>query len=318
MCTKTKTTFGCGHCIKSFEDCGISACTTVDKWKLPKHADCPQCKAAGATLTRGKDGRGRHGRELVRTRDRWRSPSRSPSPDVTTPTSASSTHLSVSPWATTYQQCYSEKEWDTPTRQKADDAWLAEHERRMSDLEEKTSKLTLKTKFSRRSSPTSSYERIMEIDHFDDLEEWEGLEDFEEPRTPTKHRPTYKPRYEYEPSEDSQHYYSTPRQHSRKVSHDSSGSMPRYQESPRARPTPRKTQTFHGPPASEVNLQEIHETKHRCRPRRTMTEPYHPPSCCFDTPISSPILVNGPWIPQYEMIQPLHHEHYYPRTYPVY
>jgi len=94
--------------------------------------------------------------------------------------------------------------------------------------------------------------------------------------------------------------------------------MPHYQESPRARATPRKTKTYHVPAVSEVALQEINDAKHRYRPRRTKTEPYFSQSHCFNTPITSPMLANGPWIPQYEMIQPLHHEHYYPRTYPVY
>jgi len=312
MCTKTKTSFGCGHCIKTLADCDTPRCTTIEKWGILKDIDCPQCKIAGPGLTRGLNGRGRYGREMTRTRDRRRSPLRSASPEVVTPSSASSRHQAVSPWAPTHRARCLEKEWDTPTRQQADDAWLAEHLRRMCDLEEKTSKMSLKSKHSRRSSPVSSYERLIELDEVEEPEE------LEEPRTPTRHKSFHTQSSECEISEDSELYYPTHRHRDRKVSHTSSGSMPHYQESPRARATPRKTKTYHVPAVSEVALQEINDAKHRYRPRRTKTEPYFSQSHCFNTPITSPMLANGPWIPQYEMIQPLHHEHYYPRTYPVY
>lgn len=157
--------------MKVTEPCDSPACTTVDRWKFPKNKDCPRCKAAGEAVTRGKEGHGRHGREIRIRRSRQSSFETLPTPI----SPSGSLNLSVSPWAVS-DRLREEKNWDTPTRRKADDAWLIEHERRLSDLEATASKLCIRDSHSpKRTLSTSSYERIIEADEVGEPEEIESL-----------------------------------------------------------------------------------------------------------------------------------------------
>lgn len=297
MCTKSKTSFGCGHCVKAIQSCGTPQCQTLDKWKFPRNEDCGKCRAAGEVLTRGKDGRGRHGQQQARQKEsRWSSAD-VPVPLIESPGAA---NLAISPWAQKGYQGQQVKIWDTPTRQKADDAWVVEHERRMSDLEETTSILSLKSKSksSRRATPRQSYER--------DIEVTELFEEPEDIRVLTS-RPKQVKFLPYE-IEEASRTLSQPR--NRKVSFESEGSMPYYQEDPR-----RKTHVV--TPHSEYNLSTHHEPR-TPRHSRSKTAPYYPQSCSFESPVPRTYPTQENWTGQYEVVQPVYHDPYYQRSHQVY
>lgn len=303
MCTKTKTNFGCGHCVKALTECNAPLCQTLEKWKFEKMGDCAKCRAAGDAVTRGKDGRGRHGRERVRQQE-----SRQSSSDTyhRTTESPGTAHASISPWAPKTPEVPQQKPWSTPTRLKADEAWLVEHERRMSDLDEKTNKLSLGSNHqsSRRASPRASYERGIEVTELDD--EPEELDVPTGLSNPIRLLP-------YEIEEASKTHS---RHRSRKVSHESEGSMPYYQESPLMTTPRRKTRCV--PPISEHDPHEHYDIHRRSRPHGSKTEPYYSQSCCFESPLSGSPIRQGDWTYQYHSGQPLRRDPYYPTSYPVY
>lgn len=307
MCVKSKTSYGCGHRIKVTEPCGSVDCTTIDRWKFPTNKDCPQCKSGGEAITRGKEGRGRHGREIL-IRESRQSSSDSYGPP--SPSSTGSPHLSISPWACSNRSS-NEKKWDTPTRQMADAAWLVEHERRMSDLEETTSKMSLRPQdnpysTSRTHSARSSYERVIEAD---EVEEPEDMDDIPPPRTKAmKMLP-------YEIAPDSDH--SPSRHRSRKPTNDAQRNPPRRADTmPR---TPHRQ--IHFDHVTQEYLEEPSPQQPIHKSRRSKTEPQYPQACCFDPPVtilpSSP-MVGGHWIDHFEITQPLQHTTYYPKTHQVY
>lgn len=306
MCTKTKNTYGCGHCAKIFEPCRIPGCNEVAKYKMPpRDADCAQCRSAGDTVTRGKDGKGRHAREIRSRR------SSTDSFASSSPASAGIAHMAISPWAANEQSPINMKLWSKPTRRQADDAWVIEHERRMSDLDDKTSKLSLDScrnshQSSRRSSPHSSYERIVEASEVEEPEE------IEPPRSPPKAIQMLP----FEISEDSE--VSRSHRRSRKTSCDSDHSSP-YKTSPDPRTPRRKTRFV--PAISEHDPVDSRQLVHRPRRHGPKTEPYHPhpQSCYFDSPVSGSPIIGGHWESHYQVVHPpLQHDAYYPRTYPVY
>lgn len=303
MCTKTKTSFGCGHCVKTIQDCGIPNCQTLEKWKFPKAMDCAKCLASGDTVTRGKDGRGRHGRERARHEESRQSSSDTYKRGTESPGTA---HMAISPWAPKTPEVPQEKSWNTPTRLKADEAWLVEHERRMSDLDEKTSKMSLgaSRQNSRRASPRASYERGIEV--------IELVDDPEDIESPSKPKPIRLLPYEIEEASK-----TSSRHRNRKISHDSEGSMPHYQESPLLQ-TPRRNKPRFVPPISEHDPHEYHDMHRRAQPHGSKTEPYHPQSCFFESPLSGSPVRQGDWTYQYHSGQPLRRDPYYPTTYPVY
>lgn len=302
MCTKTKTSFGCGHCVKMTEYCGIPNCQTMERWKFPKFMDCGKCRASGQEVTRGRDGRGQHGREIARHKESRRSSADPITPPVDSP---GTPHLTISPWARKTPEIPQEKTWNTPTRQKADEAWLVEHERRLSDLEEKTSKMSLQSsrRGSRRSSPRQSHERVIHVIEVEEPEEIDELPS----RTKTI------PMLPYEIEEASKTYSH---HRGRKASRDSEGSMPHYQESPMIK-TPRR-KTHHVPPISEHDSHEHYETPRKHRHHGSRTEPYYPQSCFFESPMSGSPVVTGEWPQHYQFVQPLQRDPYHPRTYQVY
>ena len=129
MCARTKTSYGCGCAHKTTEECDPRSCTGLARYHFLKEGDCPECKRGGDRVTRGREGKGRYAQELK---------ARNPAPPVTRPPlSPISTNVKTSPWAPPRPR---EREWRSPVRQKADDAWLEEHERRECDLEAKSKK----------------------------------------------------------------------------------------------------------------------------------------------------------------------------------
>lgn len=301
MCTKSKTSFGCGHCVKVIDRCGLQGCTEVVRYKMPdKDCDCSQCKTAGADVTRGREGRGRYARE-IRTRGSRQSSYDSLPPD--------SPHLTISPWHRAEIDC-KEKKWDTPTRRQADDAWIIEHERRMSDLDEKTSNMSINSpresrQKSRRTSPTSSYERVIEADEVEEPEEMQ----------PTPAKPRAIKMLPYEISEESDKSHSRRRSH--KTDRSTQHFMPHYQE---AAITPRRRVRV-APPVSEHDIHESRQLVHIPRGYGSKTEPYRPQpqSCYLNSPVPGSPIEGAHWQGHYAMVRgPLQHDAYYPRQYTVY
>lgn len=305
MCTKTKTSFGCGHCVKTIESCGIPNCQNLEKWKFPRATDCARCRAAGETSTRGKDGRGRHGMEQARHRESRQSSAEAPNPRTA---SSGTANLAISPWARKNPEVPQEKLWNTPTRQRADEAWVVEHERRQSDIEETMSKLSLRStpRGSKKSTPRASRERFIEFTEiFDEPEDLDALP--LQPKT-VKFLP-----YEIE---EASRTNSHSRSRSRKVSHDSEGSMPHYQESPLSK-TPRGKTTRFVPPISEYTP-VTYQDPGRTRQSGVRTEPYYAQSCSFESPMPRSHPTQESWMNQQEAVQAAYRDPYYPRTYPVY
>lgn len=265
--------------------------------------DCGKCRASGQALTRGKDGRGRHGREQARYQESRQSSADAPNPVHEGP---GTPHMTVSPWARKSPQIPQEKSWSTPTRRKADDAWIVEHERRMSDLDEQASKMTLKptSRRSRRTTPRESYERVIEVSEL--VEEPEEIDVL-----PSQPRSVNLLPYEIEEASKTHSH-----RRSRKVSHDSEGSMPYYQEMPLIK-TPRR-KTHHVPPVSEHNPHEYQDVRRSPRHAVAKTEPYYPQSCSFEPSLVASPPHYGGWMHQYEAVQPMYRDPYYPRSHQVY
>lgn len=300
MCTKSKTSFGCGHTFKVTEGCGVPNCNDIAKYKMPdKDCDCTPCKIAGANATRGREGRGRHARE-IRTRD-----SRQSSYDSLTPDSP---YLAISPWSPADPLDFKEQKWHKPTRRQAEDAWVIEHERRMSDLDEKTSRMSLSPRReyqrrSKRTSPTSSYEHIIEADEVEEPEEFE--------LTPNKTRAIKMLPHEIHDNSVKTSSY----RRSRRTGYATQHGIPYGQEAP---VTPRR-QTRVPPPVSERDAYETRQLVHI--PRGRDTEPHHiyPQSCYLNSLASGSSILGYHGQSHYEVIQhPLQHDAYYPRQHTVY
>ena len=265
-----------------------------------KDCDCAQCKSGGDNVTRGREGRGRYARE-IRTRE-----SRQSSYDSTPPDSP---HLTISPWLPADPLDSIEHKWYKPTRRQADDAWVIEHERRMSDLDEKTSKISMSPprdspRSSRRTSPTSSYEYIIEADEVEEPEEIE-------------YQPTMPRAIKMLPYEISEGpVKSDTRCHGRKSSYSSQHVLSYPKEAPI---TPRRHPRY-APPVSDRDAYESRQLIPIPQRYGSKTEPYspHPQSCYFNSPVSGSPMMGAHWQARYETVQhPLHHNAYYPRMYPV-
>ncbi|OAL30605.1 hypothetical protein AYO20_08692 [Fonsecaea nubica] len=128
MCVRTKTSYGCGCEYKTTAKCHSSHCLGLERYHYPKSGDCRACKEAGSAVTRGRDGQGRYGQEINRRRhsreDDEASIDELPGNDEVGD--------GISPWAPPSAR---EKEWNSHSRQKADDAWLQEHAERNLDLQ---------------------------------------------------------------------------------------------------------------------------------------------------------------------------------------
>lgn len=133
MCVRTKTSYGCGHEYKTTNECGDSRCTSIERYHYPKSGDCRGCKRGGEVVTRGREGRGRYAREICR-RPHDQSEQREPLVEITGNAERRSLDVGagISPWAVSQG---SGKDWGSPTRLKADTAWLEEHVERNTDLQ---------------------------------------------------------------------------------------------------------------------------------------------------------------------------------------
>jgi hypothetical protein len=129
MCVRTKTSYGCGCEYKTDADCHSSQCLGLERYHYPRGGDCKACKEAGNGLTRGRDGKGRYGQELIRRTQSRQEDVESP---VETLPEAADVGNGVSPWAPPSTR---EKDWVSHSRQKADNSWLEEHAERNIDLQ---------------------------------------------------------------------------------------------------------------------------------------------------------------------------------------
>lgn len=150
MCARTKTSYGCGCYHKSTQPCHSRLCNDIARYHFLKEGDCPDCKRGGDRVTRGREGKGRYAQEIKL---------RNAAPPVTRPPlSPISANFKAGPWAPAPPRPR-EKEWHSPVRRKADDAWLEEHERRQQDLDAKSQKCSSRGSQSSPSSPTRDYAR---------------------------------------------------------------------------------------------------------------------------------------------------------------
>lgn len=169
MCTRTKTSYGCGCRHKSTTECYSSSCTGLTRYHFVKEGDCDECKRGGDRVTRGKEGKGRYARELKL--------SNAP-PATRPPLSPISPNIKPSPWAPEPPRP-KEKEWRSSVRRKADDAWLVEHKQRERDLEAKSKQCSSRGSAS---SPTAGHakdHKRREENHAKLLDEVMRLEELE-------------------------------------------------------------------------------------------------------------------------------------------
>jgi hypothetical protein len=133
MCVRTKTSYGCGHEYKTTTDCGSSRCTGVEKYHYPREGDCKECKRGGFEVTRGREGKGRYAQAIGR-RTQERDKSREPLAEISHNIEKLTLDVGggISPWGT---PSHKEKDWGSPSRAKADRAWLEEHGERNVDLQ---------------------------------------------------------------------------------------------------------------------------------------------------------------------------------------
>lgn len=149
MCTRTKTSYGCGHVHKTDDECKSRSCNGIERYHILREGDCRECKYGGHTVTRGKEGKGRYAQELkIKT---------APPATPRKPLSSISPNTRANPWAPPKPR---EREWHSPVRRAADDAWLREHAKREMDLESRSQENLSRSSH----SPTVKQER-----HRDDL-----------------------------------------------------------------------------------------------------------------------------------------------------
>lgn len=134
MCTRTKTTYGCGCSFKHTDECHSSRCNHIDRFRIERDGDCRECRAGGAYVTRGREGKGRYAQAISR---------RSSSNNTTNSSGKVDVSGGASPWAPAPAGSRQRDEWHSPTRQKADSAWEEEHEARIQDLSERAEKLSI-------------------------------------------------------------------------------------------------------------------------------------------------------------------------------
>jgi hypothetical protein len=124
MCIRTKTSWGCGCQVKDTEECNSSRCTGLERYHYEREGDCRRCKYGGGSITRGREGKGRYAQQMNR---------RSPV-DVSG---------GASPWMPAEKASRREKEWQSPTRKKADFAWEEEHSSRIDDLQSRVEQMSV-------------------------------------------------------------------------------------------------------------------------------------------------------------------------------
>lgn len=271
-------------------------------------------------MTRGKDGRGRYGREMHSRRSS--ADSYVPSSPVAVP------HLSISPWAPDEQASTSENKWVTPTRRMADDAWVIEHSRRASELDELSSKMSQSSRrpsfsSSQRTSPNSSYERITEIDEIDELEEFESVVDSLDFGGRSRVRGHRRRDERAADAELSKSHFTR---------HSGHGSDRKsHQTVPVIENSGRRQRMVTGA-KSEYNAHDGLQLVRRPRRSATMSEAYAvapavrappavpapPPPFMFESPISGSPVIGNVWETQYQVVSscpPAQQNAYYQRTF---
>ena len=282
-------------------DCGVPGCNDIARYQMPnREGDCPVCKASGSENTRGMDGKGRYGQE-IRSR-------RSSSSSYTASSPVAIPNMTISPWAANEQDQHIEKRWNTPTRIKADDAWVIEHERRMnvvpaqcssrrSSVRESTPRAKQRTSVhdSRRSSPYQSYERVVEAYEPFEVEEPEELE-------PTPSRRSTLRLLPYELPEELES------RHSRQLSHDSDSS---YNAGVSLSRSSRRKHSARSGSTREEDLQIAYRPRHPSR-----TEAHRVQPLPFQLSSSSAPIMSSQWESCRQAVYtPLQYPTYYPRAY---
>lgn len=270
MCVRTKTSYGCGHVYKNTNDCYSSACTGVDRYHYLKEGDCRECKSGGTTVSRGREGKGRYAQEIHRSKVKDAPASSSKS------SSASQRNVSggASPWVTEPDP---EKTWQSPHRKQADEAWVSEHQDRISDLQERLDKVQL----SERPRPSYSKELVIISDKHDyDDDDQDDYDTVHE--TPSKKRLPIDIRQRSERSQPHRHQ-------DRQYSHDSlPDSMPSYRSSPKLRkpstfnavnayPDPTyEYDYYNNTPSTHASTKQHHSHKrHQHTPSRSKSDSHH-------------------------------------------
>lgn len=128
MCVRTKTSYGCGHTNKQDQKCYRHSCGGLERYHFEHEGDCRQCRKGGDTVSRGREGQGRYAREVLKKKDPQPSAAR-------VPLSVISRNGQSSPWAPSGRE---EKDWRSPIRRQADEAWEEEHARRQEDLQSRS------------------------------------------------------------------------------------------------------------------------------------------------------------------------------------
>lgn len=235
MCVRTKTSYGCGHVYKSTNDCYSSACDGIDRFHYMKEGDCRECRKEGVNVSRGKDGKGRYAQKLKSSKPRDKSYSSS----AEVLSSEREKGSVTSPWA---PQDKPEKTWESPHRRQADEAWLSEHDDRISDLQDRFGTFNLSDKQSR---PKYSKELVIaskdyddDEDNYDQYDKYDKYDEDEEDyvfvhETPTKKHHPIEARRHTDGKIERSHSH---RHQDRQYSHDSlPDSMPSYRSSPKMR-----------------------------------------------------------------------------------
>lgn len=127
MCVRTKTSYDCGHTYKQDQSCHRHSCAGLERYHFESEGDCRQCKKDGEAVSRGREGQGRYARELYKKEHK--------PPQIRIPLSTTSHNSQSNPWAPPSRR---EKDWRSPIRKQADEAWEEEHVRREEDLQNRS------------------------------------------------------------------------------------------------------------------------------------------------------------------------------------
>ena len=163
------------------DKCQERYCRGLDKFHVMKDGDCRDCKRAGNRVTRGREGKGRYAQE---PKARFTAPAAK-----RTPLMPIHTNVKNGPWAKDYDTRRDKRnERRSPIREKADEAWLEEHEKRMRDLKARSQPKVYKPVPSHPVRPSSYYQQEAryqaEAAHFRD--EMRKIQDVERARTKRK------------------------------------------------------------------------------------------------------------------------------------
>jgi hypothetical protein len=131
MCVRTKTSYDCGHTYKQDQSCHRASCPGLERYHFESEGDCRQCKKDGEAVSRGREGQGRYARELYKKDHQ--------PPQIRIPSSSTSHNSQSNPWAPPSKR---EREWHSPIRKQADEAWEEEHARREQDLQNRSPRIT--------------------------------------------------------------------------------------------------------------------------------------------------------------------------------